>query len=254
MAARRGATKARETERKTTSGYVTCTQCDRRFFSGVKAERPVCGWCKPIDGGVDWKSIPRPQQALDREAMMLLRDPEDKPAPVRDGSQLWDYDPRDDEPWRVVLSPDDVFWASDTAVRIAADNVRRGTTPAHGLVARSLAYEIIGTLGELAFARMMGIPWAGHTTYDRKRRDVGHYEVRSVESGTHALLLHPDDKPEAPYVLMVGSVTTWRMAGWVLGSEGMDQRYWRDPGTGRPAYFVPQSALRAPATLPAWQG
>lgn len=78
------------------SEMATCQECGGRFFSGFKRERPVCGICAPIDGGVKWGAIPRPTQLADREALAELRRPDTKPSPLRDGTQLWDADPSDE--------------------------------------------------------------------------------------------------------------------------------------------------------------
>lgn len=61
---------------------ATCTNCGQRFHSGFKRDRPVCGVCQPIDGGVDWRKIPRRPKA----------DPDGEPVAYR----YVDLDPPED--------------------------------------------------------------------------------------------------------------------------------------------------------------
>ncbi len=58
-------------------------------------------------------------------------------------------------------------------------------------------------------------------------------------------MLHKTDKPAAEYVLVSGMFGDYAVRGWILGGDGMQEKYWSERGeAGRPAYFVPQSALQ----------
>lgn len=256
------------------AAYNDCTQCQRRFYAGtVKREPPICGMCQPIDGSyydddglgtrtlvTPWQNIPKPYQAVEREKALSESQYdtpvtdlgyEGKSAPLRDGTQIWDDALRaQDDEFSIRLSEDDVFWASWAADQRNRANVKRGSKEAHGAAGRRLDYNIVGALGELAFARWLGATWEGYTPYTYGARDVAGFEIRSVEHPTHNLLLHDNDKPSAPYVLMVGQVDRWHIAGWIRGRDGMDPRWFTDKGNDRPAYFIPPSALRPPETLP----
>lgn len=58
--------------------------------------------------------------------------------------------------------------------------------------------------------------------------------------------MHRDDVGDPPhhyFVLARGVFPTFNLVGWLLGKEGKKERYWTDPNTGRPAFFVPDYKL-----------
>jgi hypothetical protein len=56
------------------------------------------------------------------------------------------------------------------------------------------------------------------------------------------LLLHPKDKDDDAYVLMVGLNGRYRVAGWILAGAGKQDTYWKNDGD-RSCFWVPQQAL-----------
>jgi hypothetical protein len=102
---------------------------------------------------------------------------------------------------------------------------------------------IEGAAAEMAVAKTLGIYWEGvWREIDRSRGDVGGYQVRSTLRRDGCLILHPSDDDLAMFVLVVGAAPKLRIAGQIRAVEGKQIEYWRE-GTGRPAFFVPQSKL-----------
>lgn len=107
----------------------------------------------------------------------------------------------------------------------------------------------IGSIGELATAKYLGTYWAGMSpgTVDATIADV-----RAVKTLGHRLTLHPDDSDELPVVLAIverQKLPVVHLAGWIIGRDGKVPEFWTDPGTGRPAFFVPANRLRPMAEL-----
>lgn len=108
---------------------------------------------------------------------------------------------------------------------------------------------IEGACGELAVAKCLNKFWSGQIG-DIKAGDVGDVEVRTTVADNNRLIIHPGDPDHRPFILVIGKPRTYRIAGWIMGRDGKRPEYWTDPKTGRPAFFVPQAALRPIAELP----
>lgn len=113
----------------------------------------------------------------------------------------------------------------------------------------SIAQHVDGTRAELAFARMVGADlseWADYTSGDLRGLgpDVAGWEVRATRCQHGHLIIHPRDDPGSPFVLVLVDGRTYRAAGWIFGIEARRDKWWRSLQPGRPAWCVPQSALR----------
>lgn len=107
---------------------------------------------------------------------------------------------------------------------------------------------IEGAAGEQAFAKWSNRYWSGNLG-NLRAADVGSkVQVRTTRHATGRLILHPDDEKDPPddvFVLLTGAAPTFCIRGWIYGRDGKTDAYWTDPtGKNRPAFFVPQSALR----------
>lgn len=103
--------------------------------------------------------------------------------------------------------------------------------------------DIQGAAAEMAVAKAVGRYWTDTADPDYEG-DVGqNVQVRWTARPDGSLLLHPDDKPEHAFVLVTGQIPQFEIRGWLWGAHGKDPRFWRED-TGRPAFFVPQAALR----------
>lgn len=73
---------------------------------------------------------------------------------------------------------------------------------------------------------------------------VGGWEVKWTERDDGRLLVRPGDSPALNYVLVTGCAPNQIIRGWLPGSEVMVDRHWQK-APPPPAWFVPQSELRA---------
>ena len=109
-------------------------------------------------------------------------------------------------------------------------------------------YHIEGCLGELAFARWVDRFWDGKIN-DLSAGDVGKFEVRTAPEDWKRLIMHDEDIDYARFYFVTGRNGNYVVHGWILGSDAKDRKYWKDPVGGRPAYFVPKSALHPKLTV-----
>jgi len=101
---------------------------------------------------------------------------------------------------------------------------------------------IEGCLGEFALAKYLNCFWGGKGAF--RESDVDKYEVRTRSKDNYELILHPDDPDNSYFWLVCGRNGVYKIKGYILGSEGKRKEYWKDPVGDRPAYFVPQAALK----------
>jgi len=99
-----------------------------------------------------------------------------------------------------------------------------------------------GALGEAAVAKHVNVYWTGKgELYDF---DVGNFDVRTADAHHKRLILHPEDDDARNFWFVTGIMGSYQIHGWILGKKGKLGKYWQDPGTGRPAFFVPKEALQ----------
>lgn len=110
------------------------------------------------------------------------------------------------------------------------------------LADRRCEIDIVGALGEMAVAKALDKFWAG-ALGNFKAADVGRVQVRATARLNGSLLLHSPDTDEAAFVLVVGLPPDLWIPGWILARAGKNSK-WVRKDTGRPAFFVPQAALR----------
>lgn len=102
--------------------------------------------------------------------------------------------------------------------------------------------DIVGTLGEFAWAKANGLFWDGASGYVPGGRDVARFEVRSTTYVDGHLIVRKKDPIDAAYILVCGRPPRFTIPGWISGREAKQEKYWRTD-RGLPAYFVPQSAF-----------
>lgn len=139
-----------------------------------------------------------------------------------------------------------------TAYHVASQrrimNMKKGLAGKYGAPEKegSEELDIVSTRGEMAVAKGLNLYWSG-SVGDYGAVDVGDLvEVRTRTKNWHSLIIHPQDRDWAPYVLVDASnPPDFRLVGWMYGSDGKDEKYWADPAkTGRHAYFIDQKILR----------
>jgi len=142
---------------------------------------------------------------------------------------------------QIEFTPSELEHAAFGGFRRRLDAIQRNGQPRYGLQADDpWGFDINSAIAEAAVARWLNLYWS---TGRIGAPDVGtSVEVRSTHRLDGCLLLHPPDRDDAPYVLVTGTGLTRNIIGWITGRHGKQQKWWRTD-TGRPAFFVPQSAL-----------
>ncbi|MDH4179705.1 MAG: hypothetical protein OEV33_04285, partial [Armatimonadota bacterium] len=117
---------------------------------------------------------------------------------------------------------------------------------------------IVGALAERAFAKWLGVPWKPKILKGRlvAQDDVEGIEVRSAVAPcpcghpSGCLRLNKTGtKQEAIYVLVIRRGSWFEMAGWILGKDGWDPKYWgphyfrKTKGWSQNCYGVPRENL-----------
>jgi hypothetical protein len=139
--------------------------------------------------------------------------------------------------WTIALVVAGIRQCANEAVkRVDA----HGASPEDGLILHQQ-----GAAAEAAVAKYLGRWWSGAIN-DLKAADVGNLQVRSTPYQEGSLILHKvKDADDDCFILAVGTAPTFRLAGWIRGRDGKSERFWTEKkNNGRPAYFVPQEALK----------
>jgi hypothetical protein len=68
-------------------------------------------------------------------------------------------------------------------------------------------------------------------------------QVRSTKYKSGSLLVHKTDADDDRFVLVTGSQGAYDIRGWITGSDGKREEFWKVYKT-RGAYWVPQDALK----------
>jgi len=133
-------------------------------------------------------------------------------------------------------------------VRVRKLQQRKGPLEASQI--RELDNHILGALGELAVARMLGVWWPGtNAEWEGGAPDLcARIEVRTCRKPDGALYVRTDDNPAYLFVLVDGSaLPVMRVVGAIEGQAAQRDEWWK-PGKGwaSDAWEVPQSALTPP--------
>ena len=155
------------------------------------------------------------------------------------------------DPAVIRLSWSEVITAAMVGVFRQVTNLRDGRADAYGASDdRGWQLHIEGCCGEMAFAKLSGLYWSG-SLGNLGADDVHLYQVRTTSRDDGRLIVHPGDPDDRVFVLVTGRAPTFRVRGWVRGIDAKNREWWHDPSNGRPAFFVPQSALRSIETIEA---
>lgn len=142
--------------------------------------------------------------------------------------------------------------SADTLARMrqnsAVSNRRRTGNGATSEPTQALNMHIMGARAEMAARIYLGpVEWNAYT--DGSVHGLPDFQdwidVRGRAKDYYELIVKPADRPDLAYVLIsTEKHPTYWLRGWVWGSEAKNPRFWKDPGTGRPAFFVPAQELR----------
>lgn len=153
---------------------------------------------------------------------------------------------------KVVLDPDEQRLAGVVAIETNTSSLKKHYVERYGgKPEQALANNHGGRGAEVAVAKYFNLFWGGYIgQWDKD--DVGQLQVRWSREPNADLRLHPRDKDDRAYVLVTGGGlegAEYTLRGWIWGDEGKKDRWWRDGEKGRPAFWVPQRALRPVSEL-----
>jgi hypothetical protein len=149
----------------------------------------------------------------------------------------------------VVLGRGEIELGAYVAHRRTIENFNAGARERYGASTEfgGFAYHLIGCLGELATAKYLNMYWTGSELGKLDNVDVGGcVQVRATSTNGHRLVLHKEDDDLFPFVLpyvLSDRLPSVALVGWLRAKDGKREQHWCDPGTGRPAYFVPNELL-----------
>ncbi len=156
------------------------------------------------------------------------------------------------DPVTIVLTEEELVEGGTIGVRRQAENIRRNRPDAYGCKPEvGWQVHVEGALAERSVAKLLGAVWTGNLG-DLKASDVGRYQVRSTSHPNGRLIIHDRDADDDVFILITGLNGTYHAHGWIMGNTGKRENWRDDPtsGKGRPAYFVPRTALQPMSRLP----
>ena len=118
----------------------------------------------------------------------------------------------------------------------------------HGGPSEPWDADITGAAGEYVIAQYRRLDWALDfpANLSEHTADVGDgIGVRSTHHANGHLILYPDDNDSHLFYCVTVVGLSWRIAGWMLASEGKRDDFWRErgPGVRSPSWWVPQRYL-----------
>lgn len=131
---------------------------------------------------------------------------------------------------RMAISNDRNLNHSSTYARTYAERVRE---------------EVVGACGEMALCKAMNWFFSPTVNTFHNTADVyDRWEVRATERSDGSLIVRDNDNEERWYVLVTGDPPVMTIRGYILGADARRDEWLRNPHGHRPAWFVPQSALK----------
>ena len=144
----------------------------------------------------------------------------------------------------VRLTNSEMLTAAIIGVRRQVQNLAAGRADAHGASPEDgWTPHVEGSAGEMAVAKAFGMYWTGNMG-ELGADDVGQLQVRTRSRHSYDLILHRRDPDDRVFILVTGRMPEYLIQGWIMARDGKRDEFWADPAKGRPAYFVPKSALR----------
>lgn len=145
----------------------------------------------------------------------------------------------------VNLTPSEMEVAACQGVKRRIRAILRGRIQAHKYDGRidPWVMDVEGAAAEMAVAKVLGRFFPLSPNLDTAEGDLGDgIQVRSTLRSGGALILHDTDDGGDRFFLVRGRMPQLEVAGSIIAAQGKQERFWRTD-TGRPAFFVPSSAL-----------
>jgi hypothetical protein len=157
-------------------------------------------------------------------------------------------------PIEFVFSKEEREAACKEAFRRQAINEIRGLKGRNGGAATgamALTIHLLGAAGEMAVASYLGLKHCLYQETEAKRGscDLPGIDVKTRSRHSYDLIVQKDESPEKKFVLVTIQDKKTVIHGWIRGKDAMRKEYWSDPAGGRPAYFVPKTALMPMSAL-----
>ena len=152
------------------------------------------------------------------------------------------------KPWVVKLEPDELTFAGMVADARSGFASGAGIKAKHGAAktgsAEGRELDLVGAIGEIALAKATNLYWYPMVGYDPDVLDVGGLlDVRATRHKTGRLRIDPEDKDHVPYVLALVQEPYVKLAGYLLGAEAKQERFWETRNMRNPQFMVPQKLL-----------
>jgi hypothetical protein len=158
-------------------------------------------------------------------------------------------------PIEFVFTEEEREAACKEAFRRQAVNEIRGLKGRNGGVATgamALTIHLLGAAGEMAVASYLGLKDHLYQEAEAKRGSCdlpGNIDVKTRSKAGYDLIVQKDESPEKKFVLVTIENKKTLIHGWICAKDAMKERFWSDPAGGRPAYFVPKTALQPMSAL-----
>ena len=113
---------------------------------------------------------------------------------------------------------------------------------------------IVGCVGELAVAKVIGVSWTGDVgTFASKSDLSGNVQVRHRTNPTWQLIVRDKDKDDDLFILSRGMPPSLvEVVGWIQGRDAKNAEWLKDYGNyGKPSFFVPDNQLKS---MEEWNG
>ena len=151
-------------------------------------------------------------------------------------------------PISFVFTPEERQAAMEEGMRRQAVNEAkrlRGRNGGASFGSKALEINLLGAAGEMAVASYLGMKHELYKEVEAKRGsdDLPGIDIKTRSKHSYDLIVQKQENPDKKFVLVTIENQQTLLHGWCYGRQAMDARYWADPARGRPAYFVPQSAL-----------
>lgn len=111
---------------------------------------------------------------------------------------------------------------------------------------KALFFHKLGAAGELAVADYLHLREFLYQETEAKRGSSDlppNIDAKTRSRHNYDLICQLDEKPGKILVLVTIQNKITLLHGWIRSEDAMKEQWKKDPAHGRPAYFVPQSAL-----------